>query len=72
MQTVKCHAMQGLKATIVFCKQGQQILYDCSYFENFDWCSHRFCILKRLEFFLLFVLISFHSDVVLNIYVYFK
>ena len=32
-----------------------------------DWCSHRFCILKRFEFFLLFVLISFYSDVILNI-----
>ena len=61
--------MQGLKGTIFFCKQGQQILYDCSYFEKFDWCSHRFCILKRFEFFPLFVLISFYSDVILNIFV---
>ena len=47
MQTVKCHAMQGFKGTICVCKQGKQILYDCTCFEKLDWCSHGFCILKR-------------------------
>ena len=67
MQTVKCHAMQGFKGPIFFCKQRQQVIYDGTYFLKLDWCSHGFCILKRFEFFLLFVLISFYLDVILNI-----